>query len=122
MKALATIGILCFIVSCGMEYKHADNDVQGYHWIGVNRNQEIKNDTVFSYNKKIGEGEFDFSIIKNVSDSTIYFTDYNNETTHQATFKLQAIDDCPYLVIYYDSSVTMFTRKRVCPINFKNIF
>lgn len=122
MKAVATIVILFFIASCKMEYKHADNDVQGYHWIGVNGNQEIKNDTIFSYSKMIGDGDFDFHIIKNVADSVIQFTDSNGEKSQQATFKLQAIDDCPYLILYYDSSVSMFTRRRVCPINFKNIF
>lgn len=109
-----------------MEYKHADNDVQAYDWIGVNGNEEIRNDTIYTYTKKIGDDDFTYRIIKKVTDSIITYQYPDNESNelieHAATFNQKLMDDIPYLIVYYEASVSMFTRKRVCPIDFKKIF
>ena len=126
MKLIPVIVISFITVSCNMEYKHAENDVQGYKWLGVNGNEEIKNDTIYSYDGKIGDDNFTYRIIKNVTDSTITYQYYDNESVnfpdHIASYKQKMIDDNQYLIIYYEASVSMFTRKRVCPINFQKMF
>ena len=126
MKKIVTITLIWIVTGCEMEYKRHDNDVEGYHWLGVTGNEEIRNDTIYTYGDKIGSDDFSFRIIKKVTDSTISYqyhdTETNGLTEYTATYIQKLMDDNPYLIVYHEASVSMYTRKRVCPINFKVIF
>lgn len=120
------IGLLCIITGCSFEKKHHyDNGVQGYHWLGVTGNEEIRNDTIFNYDIN-GGNKFSYHIIKKVTDSTITYQYYNHETDnlseHTVTYEHKLIDKNPYLIIYHQASVSMFTRKRTCPFKFRSLF
>jgi len=126
MKQLFFITILFAGFACNMEYKHSENDVQGYNWLGVTGTEEIRNDTLFSYRGKLGSSHFDWRIIQNVTDSTILYQYFDKEKDelleYNATYRQMEQNGIPYLVVYHKESVSMFTRKRVCPINFGKIF
>ena len=126
MKKILTITLLWVVAGCNLEYKPRDNDVEGYHWLGVAANEEIRNDTIYTYDNKIGNADFTYRIIKEVTDSTITYQYHDKETNglnaYTAAYIQKLMDNNPYLIIYYEASVSMYTRKRVCPINFKEIF
>ncbi len=126
MKKILTITLLWIVAGCNLEYKHRVNDVEGYHWLGVAANEEISSDTIYTYDNKIGSDDFTYRLIKKVTDSTITYHYHNRETgdlsEYTATYSQKLMDDNPYLIIYHETSVSMFTRKRVCPFNFKKIF
>lgn len=126
MKNSIIIIVSLIVASCNMEYEQIENDVQGYNWLGVNGNEEIRNDTIYTYDGKLGGDKFTYRIIKHVGDSTITFQYFDDEINgfkeSTATYTQKLIDQNPYMIIYYEASVSMFTRRRVCPINFDNIF
>lgn len=127
MKQCIFIIFNVIIISCSIDTKRfSDNDVQEYYWLGVTGNEEIRNDTIFTYNEKIGSDDFTFRVIKKVTDSTItyryHYDDTDSSEQHTVAYENKLIDSNPYLLIYYKSSVSMFTRKRSCPYKIRSLF
>ena len=122
MKKILVITLLWTVAGCNMEYIQRENDLEGYHWLGVAVNEEIRNDTIYTYANKIGDDDFTYCLIKEITDSTITYHYQDKVTGHfseyTAPYSQKLMDDNPYLIIYRESSVSMFTRKRVCPIKF----
>lgn len=125
MKYFVLISLF-FVFSCNMEYKQESNEVQDYHWLALTGTEEIRNDTIFTYNGKLGSDDFTSRIIQNVSDTSFsyqYFDEESNDWLEAtATFETTMKDQIPYLIVYFHNSVSMFTRKRVCPIDLERIF
>ena len=125
MKKILVITLLWTVAGCNMEYIQRENDLEGYHWLGVAVNEEIRNDTIYTYGNKIGSDDFTYRLIKKVTDSTITYQYHDKKTNgltdYTATYIQKLLDDNPYLIIYHEASVSMYTRKRVCPINFNEI-
>lgn len=114
------------LASCNLEYKPKNNDVQDYHWIGLAGTEEIHNDTIYTYADKLGGRDFTVRLIEDVQDSVVFYKRFDEETgTWQqasAIFSTTMKNDIPYLTLRFENSVSLFTRKRVCPINFEKNF
>lgn len=126
MKKITILLLLVATASCNLKYKHKNNDVQDYHWLGLTGKEEIRNDTIFSYNGKLGSDDYTVRIIRSVSDSSfsyMYFDEEKEDWTQAiATFESTMKEEIPYLIVNFHNSVSMFTRRRTCPINFEKVF
>ena len=97
MKKILAVSLLWIVTGCNIEYKQRDNDLEGYHWLGVAVNEEIRNDTIYAYGSKMESENFTYRLIKNVTDSTITYHYRDRETgglsEYTAAYSQKSIDD-----------------------------
>lgn len=116
------LAFIIVISGCKFEYKPKNNDVQDYHWLGLAGTEEICNDTIFTYNGKFGSDDFTARIIRSVNDTSfsyLYFDKEKNDWLEAiASFETIMKEEIPYLIVHFRNSVSMFTRRRSCPLKF----